>query len=237
MKPKALIAEFIGTFALLFAGVGSAVMLLAIAKVEGTAMHMMVALAHGLAIAVCGSALGHISGGHFNPAISFGMMLARKLDIGSMIGYWLAQFAGAIVAVFFVQFVTLGPGVGDMFDTANGGIPAIRMVSSNAAMMLEAIGTFFLVLVFFGTTVDKRGPKVGAWFVGMTITLMLMIFGPVTGCSINPARWLGPAMVRSLYIDSLTYLIGPLIGAALAALLYRYVLAPEEMAEPAATAS
>lgn len=235
MKPKALIAEFIGTFALLFAGVGSAVMLMAIPKAEGASVHLMVALAHGLAIAVCGSALGHISGGHFNPAVSFGMMLAKKLKPVDMVGYWLAQFAGAIVAVFVLQFATLGPGVSDFFDTANGGIPSIRMVSSTAAMVLEALGTFFLMLVVFGTAVDKRGPKVGAWFIGMTITAMIFTFGPVTGCSINPARWFGPALVRSLYIDATTYLVAPLIGAALAALLYKFVLAPEEMAdEPSA---
>jgi aquaporin Z len=231
MKPRALIAEFIGTFALLFAGVGSAVMLLAIPNVDDTSKHLMIALAHGLAIAVCGSALGHISGGHFNPAVSFGMLLAKKIDLKTMLGYWLVQFAGAIVAVVCIKFATTGPGVSDLFDTAIGGIPGIRMVSTTSAMMLEAIGTFFLMLVVFGTAVDRRGPKAGAWFIGMTITTMIFTFGTVTGGSINPARWLGPAVVQMLFIDAATYIVGPLIGAALAALLYKFVLAPEEMAD------
>lgn len=231
MKLKALIAEFIGTFALLFAGVGSIVMVNFMVPNEpkSAASLIIVALAHGLAIAVCGSAMGHISGGHFNPAVSLGMAVARKIDFMTMIGYWIAQFAGGIVGTFMVMKAVDSPGAKDYFDTINGGLPEVNaLITSSSAMLLEGIGTFFLVLVVLGTCVDRRAAKMGAWYAGLTITMMILTFGPLTGGSINPARWFGPALVRSLLTDLPVYLAGPAVGAILAAIIYAYLLAPEE---------
>lgn len=233
MKLKALIAEFIGTFALLFAGVGSAMACMAggaAGEKAGVPSLLIVALAHGLAIAVCGSALGHISGGHFNPAVSLAMVVGKKLDFLSMIGYWIAQLAGSVVAVVVVKSSTLL----DNFESANGAVPQVStIIDPINGFALEAIGTFFLVLVIFGTAVDKRGPKMGAWFIGLTITTMILAFGPMTGTGINPARWFGPALIRSFFDNAWVYTVGPFVGAVVAALLYCRVLAPEGVADEA----
>ncbi len=227
MKLKALIAEFIGTFALLFAGVGAQMACMAAAvggERTGVSTLLVVALAHGIAIAVCGSALGHISGGHFNPAVSLAMVVAKKLDFLSMIGYWIAQFAGAVVAVILVRATTIT----DNFDSAMGALPQVSTtIEPMQGAMLEAIGTFFLVLVIFGTAVDKRGPKMGAWFIGLTITAMIFAFGPMTGTAINPARWFGPALQQMFFDNAWVYLVGPFGGAVLAAIIYTMVLAPK----------
>ncbi len=229
MKLKALVAEFIGTFALLFAGVGAAVMCSASVTNSGAAL-LIIALAHGIAIAVCGSAMGHISGGHFNPAVSLAMAVTKRLDIPSLLGYWLFQFAGAIVAVAVLSRTVLIQG----FEDAKGGMCAVAEgVTPAGAMMLEGIGTFFLVLVIFGTAVDKRGPKMGAWLIGMTISAMILAFGPMTGCAINPARWLGPAVIAKAFENAPVWLVGPFAGAVLAALLYQHVLAKGEMDDEA----
>ncbi len=234
MKLNALIAEFIGTFALLFAGVGSAMACMtgaAAGEKAGVPALLIVALAHGLAIAVCGSALGHVSGGHFNPAVSLAMVVGKQLSFVSMIGYWIAQFAGAVVAVFIVKMTTLG----DSFESANGAVPQVSAIIDPVhGFLLEAIGTFFLVLVIFGTAVDKRAPKAGAWFIGLTITTMILAFGPMTGTGINPARWFGPALVRAFFDNAWVYTVGPFVGAVVAALLYCKVLAPEGVSDAAA---
>lgn len=231
MKLKALIAEFIGTFCLLFAGVGSIVICDRTLGAVGPASLAVVALAHGLAIAVCGSALGHVSGGHFNPAVSLGLMIAKKVDVGTMLAYWVAQALGALLGTFAVQFTMPD----DIVTTVRLGVPDLHLLTSpTQGLVLEALGTFFLVLVVFGTAVDKRGPKAGAWFIGLTITAMIFTFGPLTGTGINPARWLGPSAMIQSFQNPLVYVVGPMIGAVLAAVLYTQLLAKGEMDEDAA---
>lgn len=236
MKLNALIAEFIGTFALLFAGVGATMSCAngaLIAEKSGIPSLLIIALAHGLAIAVCGTALGHISGGHFNPAVSLGMFVAKQIKAVEMVGYWLAQVIGAVVAVYVVKMTNTE----DVFESAQGATPLVSArIDPIHAFSLEAIGTFFLVLVIMGTAVDKRAPKMGAWFIGMTITAMIFAFGPLTGTGINPARWFGPAFVRMFFENAWVYVAGPAVGAILAAVIYCYVLAPKgagELAEEA----
>lgn len=233
MKLKALIAEFVGTFCLLFALVGAAVscqLTPVTGERAGTITLLIVALAQGLAIAVCGSALGHVSGGHFNPAVSLGMALSKKLSIVSMVGYWIAQFAGAIAGTYAVGFAFPE----DAFTSANAAAPALHILTEpTQGLFLEAVGTFFLTLVVFGTAVDKRASKVGAWFIGLTLTTMVLAFGPLTGGSMNPARWLGPSLINSAIEEPLVFFVGPLIGGALAALLYTQILAKGEMDEEA----
>ncbi|MCC7433229.1 MAG: aquaporin [Methanoregulaceae archaeon] len=231
MKLKALIAEFVGTFCLLFALVGAAVscqLTPVTGERAGTVTLLIVALAQGLAIAVCGSALGHVSGGHFNPAVSLGMALTKKMGFVSMIGYWIAQFAGAIAGTYAVSFAMPE----DAFSSSNAAAPALYILAQpTQGLFLEAVGTFFLTLVVFGTAVDRRASKVGAWFIGLTLTTMVLAFGPVTGGSMNPARWLGPSLINGAIEEPLVFFVGPLIGGALAALLYSQVLAKGEMDE------
>lgn len=228
MNIKALLAEFIGTFALIFIGVGAVGMAY---KGDATA----VALAHGLTIAVMVSALGAISGGHFNPAISFGLYLGHRISTLTLVAYWIAQVAGGICGAWLIHFCLSGV-VGGLRGTPGLGVsPAINPMQG---AIFEAVGTFFLVLVVYGTAVDHRAPRVGGLFIGLTITLCALAFGPSTGSSINPARFLGPALVEGRFADGVeVYILGPLVGGALAGILYNYVMmdsTPSIEAEPAA---
>ena len=231
MKLKALIAEFVGTFAVLFVGVGTVMACETVVlpkEVAAITITLFVALGHGLIIAVCGSALGHVSGGHFNPAISLAMAVAKKLDFMSLVGYWIAQVAGAVVGVFLIQWTTKP----DFFESKQGAIPTLYPgIDPIHGFVLEAVAVFFVVLVVLGTAVDRKAVKTGALYIGLTFTVMMMTISPLTGGSINPARWLGPAIVRVFFDNAWIYILGPMAGALVAALLYVKILSPEGMQE------
>lgn len=220
MKWQAIFAELIGTFALIFVGVGS----IAANQIAGGGSGLLgVALAHGLTIAVFASALGVISGGYFNPAVTLGALVGRKIDTLNGMGYIVAQCVGAILGAvalrFFIPDGTL--------QTISFGVPVVNTVAGVTAMggmLCEAILTFFLVLTVYGTAFDHRAPKVGALFIGLSIVFGILIGGPLTGAALNPARHLGPALVGGVgWADAWVYWIGPLGGGALAGLLYRHV--------------
>jgi aquaporin TIP len=201
-------AEFVGTFALVFVGVG--------AIVTGADL-VGVAFAHGLAIAVMASAVGHISGGHFNPAVTFGFLVTRRIDPRLAGVYLVAQLLGAIVASLALR--ALYP---DGLDL-DAGVPQLAAgVSAGAGIGIEAILTFFLVWVIFATAADARGAfkSIAGLAIGFTITLDILAGGPLTGAAMNPARSFGPALVQGEWSDFLVYWIGPLIGGGLAALVY-----------------
>jgi aquaporin TIP len=220
---KALVSEFLGTFALIFFGVGS----VALAATHGGLV--TVALAHGLVIAVMASAVGAISGGHFNPAVSLGAYMGNKISLINLVAYWISQLAGAIVGAWLIHYAFAG--VADVHGTPG----MIANLSMAQGFTLEAIGTFFLVFVVYGTAIDRRAPKMGALFIGLTITICICAFGPVTGSSINPARFLGPALVEGDMKDVIVYILGPLTGGALAGLLYNYFLADRDPEMPTST--
>ncbi len=218
MKPEALIAEFIGTFALIFIGVG------AIAANHATAGALGltgIALAHGLAIAVMGSATAAISGGHLNPAVTVGALVGGKIDSPNAIGYIVFQCLGAITAS--IMLVLCIPG--EWLASINMGVPALGQgIEANQAVIVEAILTFFLVFVVFGTGIDERRPKVGALFIGLTVALDIMMGGPISGAAMNPARHLGPALLGGGFANASVYWVGPIVGGVLAGLLYTKVL-------------
>ncbi len=220
LDPRALVAEAIGAFTLIFIGTGSVM----VAAGRTDIGLVEIAFAHGLAIAVMVSALGAISGGHFNPAVTVAMWVTHRISTISAAGYVVAQLAGAVLAslilrVLFPQGLReeaqmgaalLGPGI----DFAQG-------------VGIEALLTFFLLLVIFGTAFDSRGPKIGGLAIGLTITMAILMGGPLTGAAMNPARAFGPAMVAGVWDDHVVYWIGPIIGAVAAGLLYHYVLIEE----------
>lgn len=219
----AFMAEFIGTFALIFIGAGSII----VAPGSGPAMGTLVgiALAHGLTIAVMGSSVGHISGGHLNPAVTVGMMATGKIEIPKGIGYITSQVLGAVLAALLL--VTCFPA--EAVTAAKLGTPLLAPnVSILSGIVLEAITTFFLVFVIFGTAVDGRGPKMGALFIGLTVALDILAIGPLTGAAMNPARSLGPALVGGHLENFWLYWVGPIIGSVLAAVVYSSVLAPKD---------
>ncbi len=204
------IAEFIGTFALIFIGAGS----LAYARTLSD-----IGLAHGLTIAVMVSAVGHISGGHFNPAITFGFLATRRIDPFLAVLYWIAQFGAAIVASLLLWWVLPTGAV----DTIKLGAPQLgQQVSSGQGLVIEAVLTFFLVWVVFATAVDPRGTfkSIAGLAIGLTITADILMGGALTGAAMNPARAIGPMLVHNTWGDFWVWLVGPVAGATVAALLY-----------------
>lgn len=224
MKPRALIAEFIGTFALVFVGV------LAIEQFQGQASGLLgVALAHGLTIATMAWATASISGGHLNPAVSFALWISKKIDAVTFLGYIVAQMLGAISAAFLVTVVSPAKAS----DLLGHGIPSLgKDVSVPGAIILEAIATFFLLFVIFSTSFDKRQGRMAALFIGLTVTLDILAIGPYTGAAMNPARYFGPAIALNDFSGALVFVAGPLIGALLVWLIFSTsMFQPEEVPE------
>jgi aquaporin TIP len=235
---RPLIAEAIGPFALTFIGAGSIMTAYTKGLGDGGAL-VAVALAHGLAIGLMVAAAGHISGGHYNPAVTFGLWLGGKIGAVKAVGYIAAQIFGAIVAALFLRLIFNSA----IRDATNFGIPSINyandgdllIVGRAHGFVLEAILTFFLMYVIYGTAVDRRGPHaIAALAIGLTITMDIFIGGPLTGAAMNPSRYLGPAIVDGTFKDGWLYILGPALGAAVAAVLQSYILIPRAQAEPTA---
>ncbi len=218
MNQKALVAEFIGTFALIFIGVGA----IASNHFSGGQSGLVgIALAHGLAIAVMVSATAAISGGHLNPAVTIGLFVAKKINATNTIGYVIAQCLGAIAAAFLIR-LCLPP---EILTAVNMGTPSLGPgISAGMGILTEIILTFFLVFVVYGTAVDRRAPQVGGLFIGLTVALDILMGGPITGAAMNPARHLGPALLGGGLQNIGIYWIGPIAGGVLAALVYKKVL-------------
>jgi aquaporin TIP len=206
-KLRPLIAEFIGTFALIFVGIGAI-------KTAGPDT-LAVAVAHGLTIAAFVSATMHISGGHLNPAVTFGVLCSGNMTLGAAIRYWIAQLLGGIAAAF----ICLG-----LFnrDVVVNGTPQLAVdLTPGQGILIEAILTFFLVFVVHGTGVDERGRRVAGLAIGSVITLDILFGGPLTGAAMNPARVFGPAVAANFWKAHYIYWIGPMLGGALGGFVYR----------------
>ena len=218
MNDKALIAEFIGTFTLIFIGVGA----IAADHITAGALGLTgIALAHGLAIAVMISATAAISGGHLNPAVTIGLWTAKKIDAANAVGYVVAQCLGAIAAAFLIKMAVPA----EALAMVNMGTPALGQgVSASMGLITEIILTFFLVFVVYGTAVDARAPKVGGLFIGLTVALDVLMGGPISGAAMNPARHLGPALLGGGLQNIWIYWLGPILGSILAAQVYKIQL-------------
>jgi aquaporin Z len=213
-----LTAEFLGAFALVFFGEGAAC---ADQFLHGAGSPGLfgVAMAHGLAIAILVSALGHISGGHFNPAVTIGFWVTKRLNTMDVILYWAAQLAGAIAAAYLLKAVIPE----DTWRAVALGAPALsRDFPVWAGMMLEGVATFFLVLTVFATAVDERGTfrAIAGFGIGLVFALGIIVAGPFTGGALNPARAFGPSLAANHWANQGVYWVGPLAGGFLAGLLY-----------------
>jgi aquaporin TIP len=203
------VAEFIGTFTLIFIGGGAGI-------VSGNDI-VAVALANGLAIGIMVTNLGHISGGHFNPAITLGFLTTRRIN-GSVAGaYWLAQFGGALVAALILR--------GFFHKAVIFATPHAGAFGAGKGFVLEAILTFFLVWAVWATAVDPRGAfkAIAGLAIGLTITIDVLMGGPLTGAAMNPARAFGPEVVSGMWGEGWIYYVGPALGALVAAFLYDYL--------------
>ncbi len=221
---KAVVAEFVSTFALVFIGAGAVIAV-------GLGLDLTgVALAHGLVLAIMVSVTAHVSGGHVNPAVTIGLWVAGKVPSGRATVYIVAQLLGAVAAAFLLKYVVPA----ELFDAAGGGTPALAPeIAVGKGILIEAVTTFFLVFAVFGTAVDPRGPfsKTAGLTIGLAIAFDIMAFGPYTGAAMNPARWFGPALADGAWSDWFVWIIGPVAGGIIAAVLYSTVFLKDE--EPA----
>ncbi len=210
------LAEFIGTFALVFVGSGAIMTV----KLSGSPDGLLeVALAHGLILAVMVSALMRISG-HFNPAITIGFLATRRIEAMMAALYIVAQLLGAVIAAYALK-ATYPEAV---FAATRGGGQAISLdISGGQAFLLEAIATFFLTFVVFGTAVDPKAPRIGGLAIGFVAAADILAIGPFTGASMNPARSFGPALASGVFEAQLIYWLAPIAGAVVAALLYDFL--------------
>lgn len=205
------LAEFIGTFALVFIGSGAIIR----GAMSGVSLGE-IAFAHGIILSVMVTALMRISG-HFNPAVTLTFLATRRIEPVMAVTYMIAQFTGAIIAAYALKGL-MPPNAVEA--TRVGGQMIATSISFGGAIALEAIGTFFLVWVIFGTAVDPNAPKVGGFAIGLTLAAVILAIGPLTGSSLNPARSLGPAVASGVFEAQAVYWIGPIIGALVAGVLY-----------------
>ena len=224
------VAEMVGAFTLTFIGAGAA----AASGVISDPSLIGVAIANGLAIGVMVCALGHISGGHFNPAVTFGFLIARKIKAGLAVVYWVAQFGGAALAALLVKLLLPRP-----ITTATSlGVPALgHGVNAGSGFVLEAILTFLLVFVIFGAAVDARNQfsVTAGLAIGLTIAIDVLFGGPFTGAAMNPSRAFGPQLVGNHWAHGWVWYAGPLLGAFVAAGLYSFLYLRKPGVEPAAS--
>jgi len=208
-------AEFFGTLALIFIGAGSVIVAGAGGSVVGEA------LAYGLVVAVMVSVLGHISGGHFNPAVTIGAWVTNQIKTAAAGVYLLVQVAGGAAGAALLRVCLPGR----IWMSTQLGTPRVSHqfgISNGKAVLIEAVLTFFLVFAVYGTAIDERGPfsKIAGLPIGLVLTFDVLMGGPLTGAAMNPVRWLGPALVSGTYTDWWVYLIGPVGGGVIAASVY-----------------
>ncbi len=220
--PQKLAAEFIGAYAFTFLSGGAICADVYLTSTGQSGLGQLgIAVAAGLAFGVMVLALGHTSGGHFNPAITLGFWVTRRLGTLHSIGYWIAQLLGAAAAAYTIKFVlpdsTWTPkALGSITPDLAGDFTRLH------GMALEAVMTFFVVFVVFATAVDARGAynKISGLAIGVTITADILFGGPFTGAATNPSRAFGPALATNHWQNHGVYWAGPLLGAVLAAVLY-----------------
>lgn len=220
---RKVLAEFLGTFALVFIGAGA---ILTDRATGGQVGLIGIALAHGLVLAIMISAAGRVSGGHFNPAVTVGFMATGRIGGALGIGYIISQLLGGVVGGFFLKAIF----VPEVQQAVGLGTPVLAAgVSFGTGIFIELILTFFLVFAIFGNAVDSRGPNQLAGFgIGTVLIFDILMGGPLTGASMNPARTFGPALAGSVWSDHLVYWIGPILGAVIAAWVYDYGLGGSE---------
>lgn len=221
MATKKYLAECIGTFILTFMGCGSAIFLGA-ASPGG---HLAVALAFGLSIVAAAYVIGGTSGCHVNPAVSFAMLLDKRLSGKDFVGYVIGQVAGAIIAAAALKML-LGFGLHDM----TGGLGTNGVANAGGvagALMVEVILTAIFIFTILGVTADASKGSVAGIVIGLTLTFVHIVGIPLTGTSVNPARSIGPALFAGgqALTDLWVFIAAPLIGAAVAVALYHLIKA------------
>ena len=218
---RKLAAEAVGTFALVFAGTGAIVV---DAETRGGVGHVGVGLVFGLVIMVMIYATGHVSGAHFNPAVTLGFAVGRHFPWSEVPRYWAAQLAGGLAASLLLRAL-----FGDVADLG----ATLPREGAGQSLVLEAVLTAVLMFVIVSVATDTRAVgQAAALAIGGTIGLAALFAGPVSGASMNPVRSLAPALVSWTWTDQWLYVLGPTAGAVAGALLYAYVRGEDPIARP-----
>jgi MIP family channel proteins len=213
-KFRPALAELVGTFAFFFIGAGA---IITDSFTRGAVGLVGIAIAHGVMLAVMVSALGPISGGHFNPAVTIGLWIAKKVDSQTVIFYIGAQLIGGVLAGFLLRFIFPEA----VWQQVHLGTPALAAgVTVMQALLIEGTLTAFLMLAVLGTAVDTKAPKIAGFGIGFTVLVDILVGGPVTGAAMNPARVFGPGLAASFWENHWIYWVGPIAGASLASWIY-----------------
>lgn len=219
---RRLVAEALGTFALVF--VGAAVVVVNGGFPNSGIGLLGIALAHAVVLAVMVTATMTISGGHLNPAVTIGLLATRRIDPVSAGAYIVTQLVAAVAAAALVKALLPAAAV----RAALLGAPVIASsITLGQAIGIELVLTFFLMSAVFGTAVSPDAPRVGGFGIGLVLLFDILVGGPLTGAAMNPARAFGPALVAGQWVGHVAYWVGPILGALLAALLWQYVLLPK----------
>lgn len=242
MNPKALGAELIGTFWLVLGGCGAAVFAAARLAPEGDEFfnigigYLGVSLAFGLTVLTGAYALGHISGGHFNPAVTLGLVAGGRFEAAKAAGYIVAQVIGGILGALVIYVVAKGQ---DNWETGDGagafatngyGDFSPHGFNLGSAFLIEVVLTAVFLIIILGATAKKASPGAGGMAIGLGLTLIHLISIPITNTSVNPARstsqaiFVGGDQVAQLWL----FWVAPIIGGILGALIYRFVLGDNE---------
>jgi MIP family channel proteins len=220
-SPAAYIAEFIGTFVLVFS-ITLAVTLFVNSQGTGSDW-AVVGLVHFLVLFVLVQTIGSVSGAHLNPAITLGLLVLRKIRPNDAVVYILLQLAGAVAGALMTKFLLIDT----LADQQNVGTPALNhalLGSTFGGLIAEALGAFFLVWAVVAVAVNPRAARDWAGLaIGGTLGFVVLVIGPLTGAGVNPARWFGPALVASQWTDWWLYIVGPLAGGVLGAVAYWYL--------------
>jgi len=213
-----LVAEALGTFAIVLIGVGS----VCSNAVPGVGFGLVgIALTFGLVVAMMVATLGHISGAHINPAFTVVSVALRQTRLTLGLAYIAAQIAGATLGALCLQ-AFYSPEI--LARIAGGTTRLAPGVSPMLGFAIEVVLTFFLILVVYGAAIDEKGSKLGAIAIGGIVAALVLVGAPLTGTSMNPARSLGPAIVFGQWQDHWVYWAGPIVGAVVAGFTYEYLL-------------
>ncbi len=217
---RAPVAEFVGTALFVLVGAGSIV-----ANVSGSSGSLGIALAHGVGLAVLVTVMMPISGGHLNPAVSVALWIGDQIDTKTLARYVGAQLLGAIVGALLIK----GLFPASMVRISSLGTPQLSgAVGLFEGIALEALFTFLLISAVYGTAVSSQAQRVGGFGIGLALFVCALGGGVLTGAALNPARAFGPALVSWSWHAQAVYWIGPLLGAAVAAALWKYLLLPRD---------
>jgi aquaporin NIP len=211
--PRRLVAEAIGTFLLVFIGCGAVVTNTVMP--DGGSGLISIAFAFGFALMIIVYTIGHISGAHVNPAVTLGLAATGRFPVAEAIPYWISQIVGALIAASVLR-LTFG-------NVANLGTTA-PTDSTMKAFVVELVMTAVLVFVVSGVATDKRAPAAAAGLaIGAAVLLNILVAGPISGGSVNPARSIGPAIISGELGDLWLYIVAPMIGGLVGAFAYQFI--------------